>query len=590
MGLIITKLGNDNVEVTSTVGTHVPYTLQPDLSVYRNKSNRIDGANAISVEKIRAIFSYEKVDQVVRKDGTIVSITDGDTLYDELKEFFFFISDGGGLTPGFDLFLPSNNTEPLNTANQLNGTSGGGSAISFVDLTGITLTSTVGTGTLLKVSDDLQWSVTGSIRKITVDDNGTTRIFSELESIDGFITSDDGVLLGTLNGTTWTPGVDTAISENTQVALRSWNSNGYFNGSNNMHIGNTTPIEGEVFEVKVNINNVSTSYVIFEVYNISEDLGLSIWSTGGNLNVNLYTSSGQIISSRESGIVLENKDYIASVTVVNSTTLILTINGVVTTGSGAAFTATTLNDDQVIGTRLNNSLGFTGVIYYVISDQTYGLSNDWLGATYVSKPITFVSPENPDNLTFDNRGEPIRRFELTNGYNFAGVEDQHLETSILDRDGANTDMLWLRLKSLEPQLIAGDDVWDLQLGATGKFEITFNGITLTSALTPLLNTAYFIYSVIDSGGICSLYIGDILTDPALDGVATQLGLSGVIPTAKMVYGNTATTGTSFNGYLTQLGHSPLENTLLNAVNDYDTTKAQAPSNINFPFTFPLTLP
>jgi len=47
-------------------------------------------------------FFYTEVDTVTRKDGTIVSITDNDILFDELNLFFFFINNdsggGGGLT------------------------------------------------------------------------------------------------------------------------------------------------------------------------------------------------------------------------------------------------------------------------------------------------------------------------------------------------------------------------------------------------------------------------------------------------------------------------------------------------------------
>jgi len=44
-------------------------------------------------------FFYTEVDTVTRKDGTIVSITDNDILFDELNLFFFFINNEGGEGP-----------------------------------------------------------------------------------------------------------------------------------------------------------------------------------------------------------------------------------------------------------------------------------------------------------------------------------------------------------------------------------------------------------------------------------------------------------------------------------------------------------
>ncbi|PHR23559.1 MAG: hypothetical protein COA36_16645 [Desulfotalea sp.] len=90
MGLTITKLANGNVEVTSTDAAFQPYSLMPNFSVYRNKSGRIDGVDVQSVGVVKAIFPYEKVDNVVRDDATDTTITSGDVLYNELNTYFFF--------------------------------------------------------------------------------------------------------------------------------------------------------------------------------------------------------------------------------------------------------------------------------------------------------------------------------------------------------------------------------------------------------------------------------------------------------------------------------------------------------------------
>lgn len=95
MGIVITKLENGNVEVT---GKGQDYTLLPSMSVFRQKSNDSfrDGVAVQSEGKIVDFFTGENVDNVIRQDGTNVAISDADTLYSELKEYFFFEVSGSG--------------------------------------------------------------------------------------------------------------------------------------------------------------------------------------------------------------------------------------------------------------------------------------------------------------------------------------------------------------------------------------------------------------------------------------------------------------------------------------------------------------
>jgi len=94
MGIVITKLENNQVEVT---GGLAPYTLLGSYEVY--EAADIDGVRIIREGKMKDQFTQSNVTQVVRKDGTVVAISDMSTLYSELKDFFFFElepSGGGG--------------------------------------------------------------------------------------------------------------------------------------------------------------------------------------------------------------------------------------------------------------------------------------------------------------------------------------------------------------------------------------------------------------------------------------------------------------------------------------------------------------
>jgi len=85
MGIVITKLENNQVEVT---GGLAPYTLLGSYEVY--EAADIDGVRIIREGKMKDQFTQSNVTQVVRKDGTVVAISDMSTLYSELKDFFFF--------------------------------------------------------------------------------------------------------------------------------------------------------------------------------------------------------------------------------------------------------------------------------------------------------------------------------------------------------------------------------------------------------------------------------------------------------------------------------------------------------------------
>lgn len=85
MGLILTKLENESVEVT---GIDQPYTLLPNMHVFKDSS--VNGVKVISDGIVKAVFNASNVDSFIRKDGTNVTISSAEILYSELKINGFF--------------------------------------------------------------------------------------------------------------------------------------------------------------------------------------------------------------------------------------------------------------------------------------------------------------------------------------------------------------------------------------------------------------------------------------------------------------------------------------------------------------------
>lgn len=83
--LTITKLKTDDLLVTSNLAaTRKPYTLKADLSVYLTE----DGVDLYEVNRHTHTFKTDEVLNLVRKDGTVVSITTAQQLFDELRTYF----------------------------------------------------------------------------------------------------------------------------------------------------------------------------------------------------------------------------------------------------------------------------------------------------------------------------------------------------------------------------------------------------------------------------------------------------------------------------------------------------------------------
>lgn len=88
----IIKHVNGNIEVIKTGG---PITVDPRSVL----TKELDGVKATAEDGVLRDFKVIEVKEVIRDDGTIVPIADSQTLFDELKEFFFFSVGGGGVIP-----------------------------------------------------------------------------------------------------------------------------------------------------------------------------------------------------------------------------------------------------------------------------------------------------------------------------------------------------------------------------------------------------------------------------------------------------------------------------------------------------------
>jgi hypothetical protein len=559
MGIVITKLPNGNVEVTGGLSD---YTLLPAMHTYRENSN-IDGANVISDGRVTDTFRASNVEKLVRSDGTEILTPTGDELYEELREYFFFL-DNGTITPGWDLFIPSNDTDPLNTANEIIGTSGGGSFIEFDDLTGVTITSTVGTGALTIVGNDMDFTTSGNIRKITVDDNGITREFLITEGGSIFIKSSDNVLTGSLNGITFSNGVDTANSEGTQTALMSYSGYDIFNAANTSISLSASSLIGKVVtasfihtgdaaRVPLSYSNGSTERFVIE----SNALAIGFASFDGVL-----TKRGALHSN--SGI--KPGDVVnLELTITDYHTVVFKLNGVVYNDSIALGSAS--SSGATIGDRVGLSK-FLGVILNIgIDGVNYNTENDWGGRPMSGDFTKYVAPENPLDLGNDYFGETIQRPYVADALNFSGQEHYFDSNILLGRAGADTDSFFIRpMSNLGNEFFAGDDVVTVGSNVSNQLEIVWNGVTMIGSQIMTKGNWYFIQFGQDGALLGTIWKGTELVSPVVDGIPKAVGAA-IATAVTMKYGNKDTSSKSFNGYMTQFLH--YNNKLLNDAETVD---------------------
>jgi hypothetical protein len=456
----------------------------------------------------------------------------------------------GDITSGWDLFIPSNDTAPLNTANEIIGTSGGGSFIAFADLTGVTITSTVGTGVLTIVGNDMDYTTSGNIRKITVDDNGTTRYFLLTEGVNGIIKTSDGILMGVLNGVTFINGVDTANSEGTQTALISFNNHGYFNNAPYVML---TPevvnVTGDFMEV-----DMMTS------------VGTTLLGGQGTGNQIIISDGAYRIYYTRNGVLVNTYIYLANNLGVNvklrierlaSGNLEFSLNGILqltTIGGNDTFTTERLGSYY--------TAYYTGIIFnYNYNGINRNTFNDWgAGATFVGVLPKYVAPENPLDLGNDYFGETIQRLKLTDGYSHSGQVEYFDTNTIFNTVNAETFNQWVKVEtSLPNQLIGGNDVCTITTDASGFIAVTYNGVTLTSTQLANKGQWYYVSFTSDAIGGGIIYIGDEFNASVLN-ISGAVGVA-VAATTPMIYGNDNTTGGSGNLYITQMSHFPLAETL-----------------------------
>ena len=494
------------------------------------------------------------------------------------------------LTAGWDLLFQSNQTEPLNTANELIGTSGGGSYIAFADLTGITISSTVGTGALSISGNDMDFTTSGNIRKITVDDNGTTRYFLLTEGV-GNIKSSDGVLSGTLNGVTWGLGVDTAIAEGTQTALMSFNNYDYFNGLQNIAIisteGFSVDLINSVIQFDFTPTEITTQRVALEIQDYENNIvlmvicrpdGVVVFSVSTILNVGIGTWYTVPLAV--------NEIYKCTINITNSTTANVSVLNHTPISATYAYAVATRNQDWLsIGNRSVVNNPFIGVVLDLnINGTEYNTFNQWDNQiptiwNRITPSPAFqkqVNPENPLNLGNDYFGQPIQRPLLTDGYNFSGQVGHYFDSAITltSRNAADSDSFFIKpMTNAGGEFFAGDDVVTIGSNASNQLEIVWNGVTLTGTQVMTKGNWYLIQFGQDGALLGKVWKGTELVSPIVD-VTGAVGAA-ISATTSMKYGNKDTSSTSFNGYMTQLTHYPKLLTDAEVIENWTILKSKA---------------
>jgi len=569
MALVLTKLDNGGIEVT---GGAQDYTLRPKMHTFRDKSN-IDGVKVVSDNNITDVFTADNIEKVVRQDGTEVNISNGDTLYSELKEFFFFLSVSG-ITEGFDIYVSSNDTEPLNTDADLTGTSGGGSFFTFADLTGIDITSSVGTAVLTKSGNTLEVTTTGTIAKFTLD-NGA--VFLLTEGDGDIVNSEDATMSASLTVLTWGTGKATAISEGSQISLINFNR--YTNLVRN----------SETFGSWGNTGAAS----------VVEDTTLS---PIGDMTADTLTftagSSSSAFQARDS--FLDERVYTVWVKSATAKKFRLRVDGVsggvnssdfTPTASWQQFSFTRTGNGNASNVYVQNEAGGGAGTVDVWGAQwnKTATPSDYI-RTLANEVENVVIPEDSTSLGNDVFGNPIARPKLTDGYNMPGVIKMHIDSAIIaERNNANgdNDQMFIKLKTdANSQFICGDDVFNLTTNATGFLVATYNGTALVTTFQPGVSDWFYFNQDVVSGGARNLDIGTLAAFPTANFNDTVT--PGTAATTEMIYGNVDTVGISLNGYFSQGVHHPFAESSAEKLSDWTFLKGMVSVDTfdnTFDFTF-----
>lgn len=455
---------------------------------------------------------------------------------------------GLNLTEGYSLFISGNDTEPLNTANELNGTSGGGSLLEFNDLTGIDISSTIGTGALTKSGNNLEFTTTGTIRKIVLD-NGVTFITGEGK--DNILHSTDGTMYCELTGVTFTQGVNTPISDGTQTALQGFNR--YTNLLRDSETFQSWGVLGGATVIDNNVNNPNG------------DLTAGTLTFGAGTSSSIFQAASPYTVDRRVSIWAKSSTSKKFRIRVDGSSPIFS-DDFITTSDWQRFDlyVSGLNNPSNIYI-INESAGGVGVIdiwgtHYINEDNP----SEYI-KTIDAGVENVIIPADVNDLDNDIFGNEILAPAVTDGYNFTG-QSHFLNTSIVDSTGAGTYGQWIRPMSDEGnETFVSDDVLSITSDANRLLEVTFNGVTLTSTQTLYHGNWYFVKFGQDGAGIGEIWVGEIDETPTSKGTGA-VGLP-VAATTALQFGN-------YFGQFSQGMYHPFLETLDEVVNDYNATKSK----------------
>ena len=194
--ITITKEQNDNITVLITGEKSFNLLSQSYLTKMINSVLVRGNDGSIPYE-----FFYTEVNKVIRKDGTVVLITDNATLFDELNQFFFFL-DSAATPGGASVFTPTINGVTMKEVSQ---ESDFGTAV----------------GGVITLAANTTYFVRGII-------NCTNRLLINLEgiSIKGWNREDDGLSYTGANGAGDFITVTDVNTEISNIKFSSTNSTG----------------------------------------------------------------------------------------------------------------------------------------------------------------------------------------------------------------------------------------------------------------------------------------------------------------------------------------------------------------------------
>lgn len=477
---------------------------------------------------------------------------------------------GLSLTQGFDFFLSGNDSEPINTANQLNATIAS-SVLTFDDLTGIDIATTIGTGVFSKSGNTIICDTSGTLQYLELD-NGSKYTFTEgVNNGNDFRDSGGNDLHATPTNYTFTNGVSTPIEHGTQTALINSSRHYIFDTVSQIAKSETFDfLAGAVtFDFIGFATGGSTQRVVYEGKDTN---GIAFLVVKRSDSTYAFTLGGSLLKAFTVPYV-QNEVFRATVTILSSVDLAVVVEGKVVTETTFNYGVTLTNNNEIIGGRSAVSQPFNGL---VISARGATTANDYNNGTKTTVMDMYVASE-VGTTGIDTLGDSFTSPKLLNGYNFSTQDNHRLNILAVDYVSGNgfTIQGWFNPSSTElPQKIAGDGTSVIEINASGFLQWTYNAVSIVSTTKPNLVVGAWHRVVLRSLGAGSgeIMMGDPVTTPQSETIGA-VGLE-TATGSDFKIGNDTNTFASDNGYLTQWSMHPFFLTDDQVVNDWNVTKGK----------------